>query len=166
METSTAVPILQAVQTVEAVKFKPDWTNHRHHRRHRYHRYDRYDRGRLLHHNQPRGHQPRGLNNVLQAGANFFFKVTKSRLFVRDASPDEAVLLIRRMQRGQDTRQVELIDCTQQPRLLCQVEQNVSTIKCVKRVEHNQHEVVHVCQLLVSSDAAQRLVLYILCAVG
>ena len=163
METSTAVPILPAVQ--EGVKFRPDRTNHR---RHRYHR---YDRGRLLHHHrgyrhQPRGHQPRGLNNVLQAGANFFFKVTKSRLFVRDASPGEAVLLIRRMQRGQDTRQVELIDCTQQPRLLCQVEQNVLTIECVKRVEHNQHEVFHVCQLLVSSDAAQRLLLYILCAVG
>ena len=160
METSAAVPILPAVQ--EAVKFRPDWTNHR---RHRYHRYYR-----LLHHHrgyrhQPRGHQPRGLNNVLQAGAKFFFEVTKSRLFVRDASPGEAVLLIRRMQSGQDTRQVDLMDCTQQPRLLCQVQQNVLTIECVKLVEHNQH-VFHVCQLLVSSDAAQRLLLYVLCSVG
>jgi hypothetical protein len=169
METSAAVPLLPAVQ--DAVKFQPDWTDHRHHRRHRYHRYHRYDRGRLLHHHRGyrrhhQHHQPLGLNNVLQAGANFFFKVTKSRLFVRDASPDEAVLLIRRMQRGQDTRQVDLIDCTQQPRLLCQVQQNVLTIEFVKRVEHNQHEVFHVCQLLVSSDAAQRLLLYVLCAVG
>ena len=86
----------------------------------------------------------------LQIGT-VFFEVPRCRLYANEAPQSQIIALLRRMKRGKNTSWLTLDD-GDVGLISCQVQQNMLAINF-----EGLNDYRHGCDLLVSSDAAQRL---------